>query len=39
MWADFIVIDRDYFEIPAEEIWQIKTLETWVAGKRVYQAE
>ncbi|MEO1582445.1 MAG: amidohydrolase family protein [Pseudomonadota bacterium] len=39
MWADFIVIDRDYFEIPAEEIWQIKTLETWVGGKRVYQAE
>ncbi|MEL7024381.1 MAG: amidohydrolase family protein [Pseudomonadota bacterium] len=39
MWADFIVTDRDYFEIPAEEIWQIKTLETWVGGKQVYAAE
>ena len=35
-WADFIVIDRDYFEIPAIEIWQIEVLETWVAGERVY---
>lgn len=38
-WADFIVIDRDYFEVPASEIWQTKVLETWVAGKKVYQKE
>ncbi|MDZ7718500.1 MAG: amidohydrolase [Balneolaceae bacterium] len=38
-WADFIVIDRDYFEVPASEIWQIEVLETWVAGKKVYQKE
>ncbi len=36
-WADFIVIDRDYFEVPASEIWQIDVLETWVAGENVYQ--
>ncbi|MEL7311731.1 MAG: amidohydrolase family protein [Pseudomonadota bacterium] len=39
MHADFIIIDRDYFEIPSEEIWQIKTLETWVGGRQVYAAE
>jgi predicted amidohydrolase YtcJ len=35
-WADFIVIDRDYFEIPSSEIDDIKVLQTWVAGKPVY---
>ncbi len=37
-WADFIVIDRDYFHIPAAEIDDIRVLETWIAGKRVYDA-
>ena len=35
-WADFIVIDRDYFTIPADEIDDILVLETWVAGNKVY---
>ncbi len=35
-WADFIVIDRDFFEVPAIEIWQTKVLQTWVAGEKVY---
>jgi len=38
-WADFIVIDRDYFEVPASEIDDIQVLETWVAGKKVFAAE
>lgn len=38
-WADFIVIDRDYFEVPAIEIWQTEVLETWVAGEKVYEKE
>jgi len=38
-WADFIVIDRDYFEVPASEIDDIQVLETWIAGKKVYAAE
>lgn len=33
-WADFILIDRDYFEIPASDIHKIQVLETWVAGER-----
>ena len=35
-WADFILIDKDYFEIPASEIWEIEVLETWVEGEKVY---
>lgn len=35
-WADFVVIDRDFFEVPAIEIWQTQVLETWVAGEKVY---
>ena len=28
-WADFIIVDRDYFEIPADQIDDIVVLETW----------
>ncbi len=38
-WADFILIDQDYFSVPASKIWEIKVLETWVAGKKVYSAD
>ncbi|MDJ0907969.1 MAG: amidohydrolase [Woeseiaceae bacterium] len=38
-WADFIIVDRDYFEIPASQIDDIVVLETWVGGERVYTAE
>lgn len=37
-WADFIVVDRDYFEIPAAEIDDIRVLQTWVGGKVVFDA-
>jgi predicted amidohydrolase YtcJ len=35
-WADFIVVDRDLFKVPAADIWKIKVEQTWVAGERVY---
>lgn len=35
-WADFIIIDRDYFEIPASEIDDTVVLETWVGGRQVF---
>ena len=35
-WADFIVIDQDIYNIPAEDIWKTQVLETWLAGKLVY---
>lgn len=38
-WADFIVLEQDYFEIPAEDIWKIKVLKTYVAGKEVFSAQ
>ncbi len=34
-WADYIVVDRDYFQIPQAEIDDIKVLETVVGGKTV----
>ncbi|MDX1618957.1 MAG: amidohydrolase, partial [Balneolaceae bacterium] len=36
-WADFILVDRDIFEIPESEIWQVQVLETWLAGEKVYR--
>ncbi len=35
-WADFILVDRDYFTVPESEIWQITVEETWLAGERVH---
>jgi len=37
--ADMIVLDRNFFTIPAEDIANIKVLQTIVGGKIVYQAE
>ncbi|WP_426339860.1 amidohydrolase [Pseudoduganella sp. S-14] len=36
-WADFIVTDRDLFQVPAEDIGKIAVLETWVGGKQVFR--
>lgn len=38
-WADFILVDTDFFEAPAEQIWKTKVLQTWLAGKKIYQYE
>lgn len=35
--ADFIVLDRDILEIPAEEIDQVRVDETWIGGEKVYE--
>jgi predicted amidohydrolase YtcJ len=37
-WADFIVIDRDYFEVPSSEIDDIKVLQTWVGGEVMFES-
>ena len=37
--ADLIVIDRNFFDIPAEKIADIKVLQTVVGGHVVYQAD
>lgn len=36
-WADFILVDQDYFEIEPLQIGRTQVLSTWVAGKQVYQ--
>ena len=38
-WADFILIDQDIFKIDPARIWKTRVLQTWVAGKSVYQPE
>lgn len=35
-WADFIVIDRDLFTMPAHDIHKTGVLQTWVAGRAVF---
>lgn len=35
-WADFIVLDRNIFTLPADQLWQTQVNQTWLAGKRVY---
>ncbi|MGI0117744.1 amidohydrolase [Zooshikella sp. RANM57] len=35
-YADFIIIDRDLFNIPENSIWQTQVMATFVAGKRVW---
>ncbi len=38
-WADFIIIDRDIFSIPVQEIWKTKVLQTWVQGQKSFDAK
>jgi hypothetical protein len=37
-WADFILVDRDFFTVPAGEIDDTRVLGTWVGGKQVFDA-
>src|SRR6266704_5191782 len=37
-YADLLVLDRDYFSVPAQQIKDIKPLMTMVGGKIVYRA-
>lgn len=38
-WADFVVLDKNLFEIPAREIHTAKVLWTVLEGKEVHRAE
>jgi predicted amidohydrolase YtcJ len=36
-WADFILLDRDIFDVPTpRQLRETKVVETWVAGKKVW---
>ena len=34
-WADFIIVDGDFFEIPEQDIWKMKVLATFQAGETI----
>ncbi|WP_073273853.1 amidohydrolase [Microbulbifer donghaiensis] len=38
-WADFIVFDKNLFQIPVEEIHKARVLRTYYKGKPVYDAD
>ncbi len=38
-WADFILVDTDYFEAPVNQIWKTKVIQTWLAGKKVFDID
>ena len=38
-WADFIIIDRDIYKMPAQDIWKTQVLETWLAGELAYSRQ
>ena len=38
-WADFILVDRDYFTVPEDEIDDIRVLTTWLAGHKVHESD
>ena len=35
--ADFIVVDRDVLSVPVDELKEVKVLQTFVGGKKVYE--
>ncbi|MBA3834582.1 MAG: amidohydrolase family protein, partial [Sphingomonas sp.] len=36
-WADFIIVDRDPAQVDAQGLARTQVLETWVAGKKVWE--
>lgn len=34
--GDFVILDRDIFSVPHDELKDVRVAETWMAGKRVY---
>jgi predicted amidohydrolase YtcJ len=35
-WADFIMVDKDIYQIPPEQLWQVQVEQTYVNGKQAY---
>jgi predicted amidohydrolase YtcJ len=36
-WADFVIVDRDISKASVPELYRAQVLETWVAGKKVWE--
>jgi len=37
-FADFILVNKDFFKVPESELWQLQVKATYVAGEQVYDA-
>ena len=38
-WADFIMVDQDYFKVPIEQLYKTQVLQTWIAGTLRYEKD
>ena len=38
-WADFVIVDRDPTRVNPQELARTQVLQTWIAGKKVFQRE
>jgi hypothetical protein len=36
-WADFVLLEQNPFAMDPQDLWQLETSETWVAGEREYR--
>lgn len=36
-WADFVILDQDIMETPIEEVPEVKVLQTWSHGEKVFE--
>ncbi len=36
-WADFIVVDKDYFRAPIGTLFDTEVMQTWIAGEKKFQ--
>ena len=36
-WADFVIVDRDPTQVNPQELARTQVLETWIAGKKVWE--
>ncbi len=37
--ADFVVLDQDIMEIPGDQLFRVKVLETWLGAEKVYDSK
>lgn len=39
LYADFVILDRDIFDVPPEQVRETQVIETWVGGQRTWTRE
>ncbi len=38
LWADYLILDRDFMLVPDSDIWRVEVLRTVIGGEVVYEA-